>query len=350
MVRSDNADCVMTEPDMLLRRPAGMLAYLALLLLAGASVLLPLHAVAAPQSATATAIGNAGTENEDELTPLIVEGRGPRFVSPTTRDQIGRIWAPAYINGRGPFRLVLDSGASQSAVTAQLAHYLGYQLQGSTPMLMHGVTGFATVSTIRVDTLNVGDLTLDGPTLPIVPDAMGGADGILGTAGLLDKRIFIDFRHDKITITFSRDERAGFGFQTVPFHYMNGRLIVVNVYIGGVRAKAILDTGGQITVANLALRNVLALHNYHKKSTPNQIFGATKEMQEGELISTPAIELGPIRIQASQLTYVDAYIFKHWQLTDEPAVLIGMDALGQLDTLIIDFRRHELQLRTNDSR
>jgi hypothetical protein len=38
-------------------------------------------------------------------------------------------------------------------------------------------------------------------------------------------------------------------------------------------------------------------------------------------------------------------IFEHWQLTQEPALLIGMDALGLLDALIIDYRRHELQLR-----
>jgi predicted aspartyl protease len=340
----------MKKNDRVLHPPREHLLALVLLWIGAAGLGAPLYSVAAPQAATTTAIGNASADPEDELSPIIVEGKGPRFVSPTTRDQIGRIWAPAYINGRGPFRLVLDSGASQSAVTAQLAHYLGYKLEGSTQMLMHGVTGSALVPTIRVDTLNVGDLTLDGPILPIVPDAMGGADGILGTAGLLDKRILIDFRHDKITITYSRDERAGFAFQTVPFHFLHGRLIVINVYIGGVRAKAILDTGGQVTVANLALRDVLALHSFHQKSTPNQIIGATKEVQEGEMIATPAIELGPIRILASQLTYVDAYIFKHWQLTNEPAVLIGMDALGQLDTLVIDFKRRELQIRTLDSR
>ncbi len=38
-------------------------------------------------------------------------------------------------------------------------------------------------------------------------------------------------------------------------------------------------------------------------------------------------------------------IFKRWRLTSEPAIMIGMDALGTLDTLIIDYRRHELQLR-----
>ena len=40
------------------------------------------------------------------------------------------------------------------------------------------------------------------------------------------------------------------------------------------------------------------------------------------------------------------YIFKQWKLTDQPAILIGMDALGVLDTLIIDYHEHELQLRT----
>jgi hypothetical protein len=38
-------------------------------------------------------------------------------------------------------------------------------------------------------------------------------------------------------------------------------------------------------------------------------------------------------------------IFKQWQLSKEPAILIGMDALGVLDTLVIDYRRHELQIR-----
>jgi predicted aspartyl protease len=292
----------------------------------------------------------AGAGDDDTLTEIIVEGRGPRFVAPTTRDQIGRIWAPTYIDGRGPFRFVLDSGASQSAITAQLATYLGHHLDESKPMMLRGVTGAAKVPTIRVDSLTVGDLTLDGPTLPIVPDALGGADGILGTAGLLDKRIVIDFRHDKITITFSRRERAGPGFLTIPFRFLRGRLIVVNVSIGGVSTKAILDTGGQVTVANLALRDALAYHHSKLAGKQSQIMGATKDVQNGEMIATPAIEFGPLRILSNTFTYVDAYIFSHWRLTTEPAILIGMDALGRLDTLIIDLRQRELQIRTMDGR
>ena len=74
-------------------------------------------------------------------------------------------------------------------------------------------------------------------------------------------------------------------------------------------------------------------------------FVVSLDSERGQLIPTPPIELGGIRILGSRVTYVDVKIFKQWKLTTEPAVLIGMDVLGLLDTLIIDYRRHELQLR-----
>jgi hypothetical protein len=33
-------------------------------------------------------------------------------------------------------------------------------------------------------------------------------------------------------------------------------------------------------------------------------------------------------------------------MTHEPAMLIGMDVIGTLDTLIIDYKMRELQMRT----
>ena len=88
-------------------------------------------------------------------------------------------------------------GVSTRRLMVALA--LGIPTDRSPPVTLRGVTGFATVPTIRVDTLSVGDVAVDSPVLPIVPDAMGGAEGILGYEGLANKRIFIDFRHDRIT-------------------------------------------------------------------------------------------------------------------------------------------------------
>jgi hypothetical protein len=64
-------------------------------------------------------------EPPDELSEIVVQAPEPRFVAPTLRDKIGRIWAPVWINGKGPFRLVLDTGANHSGVTLEVAELLG---------------------------------------------------------------------------------------------------------------------------------------------------------------------------------------------------------------------------------
>jgi len=304
--------------------------------------IVPAHALIQNASTTPGSAHDAA----EELAEIMVETREPRFVAPTLRDQIGRIWAPVYINGRGPFRLVLDTGASHSGVTAMVALALGLPTDQLPPLMLRGVTGAATVPAIHVDSLSVGDIDIASAVLPIVPDALGGAQGVLGSEDLANKRIFIDFRHDQIRITYSHGERAGRGFSEIPFHSMKGQLIVVDAVVGRVHAKGIIDTGGQTTIGNLALRRALAsstIFGFH--SRPDTVQGATLDIENGELIATPPIQIGPVQIDDNAVTYADLYIFRQWKLTGEPAILIGMDALGTLDTLVIDYRRHELQMK-----
>jgi hypothetical protein len=281
----------------------------------------------------------------EEITEIVIRAPEPRYVAPTRRDQIGRIWAPVYINGKGPFRLVLDTGASRSGVTAKVAAALGMAPDESSAVKLRGVTGTKTVPTISVDTLLVGDVMISGSKLPILLDAFGGAEGILGNEGLVDRRVYIDFRHDLIIISRSHNQSAGPGFMTIPFTLEHGRLLVTAVQLGTISAKAIIDTGAEVTVANLALRDALMHRRSREKPTVDRIEGVTADFQEGEGRRAPPIEFGPIQIHTQHMTFADMRIFEYWHLTREPAVMIGMDALGLLDTLIIDYRRRELQLR-----
>ncbi len=281
----------------------------------------------------------------ESLSEIIIQAPEPRYVAPTRRDRIGRIWAPVMINGKGPFRLVLDTGASRSGVTTQVAAELGIKPDESSPVKLRAVTGSATVPTIHVDTLEVGDLLMNDSKLPVLNDALGGADGILGNEGLADRRVYIDFRHDLIIISRSHGRPAEPGFMTIPFQLEHGRLLITEVQLGRVRAKAIIDTGGEITVANLALRDALVRLQPREHTTVDLVEGVTHDVQSGEGRRAPPIQLGPIQIQTSHMTFADMRIFEYWKMTKEPAVLIGMDALGLLDTLVIDYRRRELHLR-----
>ncbi|MDE2305758.1 MAG: clan AA aspartic protease [Gammaproteobacteria bacterium] len=303
-------------------------------------------AVPGPAAAAPGGAAIADADPYDQLSPILIQGQGPRFVAPTRRDSIGRIWAPVYLDGKGPFRLVLDTGATQSGITETVAAILKLPLDRTPPVLLRGVTGTAKVPTVRIDELTVGDLDQSGAVVPIVPDALGGADGVLGTAGLADKRIVIDFRHDRITITYSHGEPAAEGFETLTFRPNLETPIIVDAYVGNVRAKAIIDTGGQLTIANDALRDALLSRRAQRHGRFDQIEGATKAIQDGEIIATPVIDFGSVEIHDPYITYSNLLIFEHWHLEHEPAILIGMDALGLLQELIIDYKRHELQMRT----
>lgn len=271
----------------------------------------------------------------------------PRFVAPTRRDRIGRIWAPVSINGQGPFRLVLDTGASHSALTAKLAETLGIALDTGHTALLRGATGSVRVPLVPVESLEIGELLILPRRLPVIPDALGGAEGVLGTDGLGNKRIRIDFRKDSITIMRSRNEEAGPGYITIPVKFLRGKLLVVDAYIGGVRTKAIIDTGGQATLGNEALRVALAerRRRQDQDAVPDAVTGATLDIQTGNRVATPALTMGEVRVINPAMTFADFDIFKFWKMTEEPAMLVGMDVLGLLDTLIIDYRRKELQVK-----
>jgi predicted aspartyl protease len=283
----------------------------------------------------------------EPITEVSVTAPEPRYVAPTRRDRIGRIWAPVFINGKGPFRLVLDTGANHSAITAQVAQVLDVSAEDQSTVLLRGVTGSAQVPAIRVNTLIIGDLELSPAIMPIVPDVFGGAEGVLGTEGMLDKRVFIDFLHDLITISRSHGRRADQGYVTIPVQLTRDKLLIIPAHVGGLKVKAIIDTGGQATVANPALIEALARRKSQYQPTPEQIQGATDDIQDAENMLMPPIELGGVEFLRTRVAVAELKIFETWNLTHEPAIVIGMDALGTLDMLVIDYQRRELQIRVH---
>jgi predicted aspartyl protease len=299
----------------------------------------------APSPPATPPAGLPATPPGEHLLEVTVTAPEPRYVAPTRRDRIGRIWAPVLLNGQGPFRLVLDTGSSASALTQRLVDALGLPVRTSS-LRLRGATGTAVVSSVRIDQVEVGDLLLRDTTMPIVADVFGGAEGVLGTESLGDKRIVIEFLADRITIVRSHRQPAPPGYTTVPFTFSRTHGLRVDVQVGSVRAVALIDTGAAATVGNLALREALSRRQSSAADPGNEIVGVTGDIQQAEAILVPTIYAGDLLVRNATISFSDLFIFDYWKLTSKPAVLIGMDVLGALDTLIIDYRRRELQIRT----
>ena len=283
-----------------------------------------------------------------ELQEFVITAPEPRYVASTRRDRIGRIWTPVLINGRGPFRLALDTSSANSAIRAQVVAKLGIVPVAGESIRVRGVTGTSIVSTVRVDSMVIGDMAIENRRLPVIADAMGGADGVLGNEGLRDKRIYIDFVNDFLSIRLSRDEPAPDGFITIPITFGKDYLPVVDARVGRIPVKAIISTGGQSTLGNLATRDAL-LEQRKQEGTVEAILDVTDTKQDAEGYRIGPIAIGDtIRINMPRMIFADLGIFKSWEMTSEPTLIIGMDALGLLDPMIIDYRRAELHVRMRE--
>src|SRR5579864_2978575 len=103
---------------------------------------------------------------------------------PTTFDHIGRVVVLVMVNGKGPFRFIVDTGATHSTVSPGLARALGLKPTEVPSIVLNGITGTAQVNAVTIDTLQTGDLIVDGLVAPVVwAPVMAGADGIFGAAG-----------------------------------------------------------------------------------------------------------------------------------------------------------------------
>ena len=77
----------------------------------------------------------------------------------------------------------------------------------------------------------------------------------------------------------------------------------------------------------------------------DQVFGCDARRAGQHAPGNAPLALGTLQVRSPAMIFADFEIFKYWKMTEEPAMLIGMDVIGLLDVLIIDYRRQELQVK-----
>jgi Aspartyl protease len=288
---------------------------------------------ARPRSESATQDGE-----ETELDAL--------YAAPTSADRSGRILAAVMVNGRGPYRFILDTGANSSALAPHLVEEL--DLPAADALQVHGVTGTAMLPAVHVESMRAGDVELPPATLPVLPgDIFAGADGILGVTGMQQMRIDVDFLHDRVRIGRSSGRRATSGYVTAKATLWQGGLLLLAGKVGRIPTRVIIDTGAERTLGNLPLRAAIQARSRSGDKFATSVFGATPDVESGTYFLAPRITIGPASLVDLSVTFGDLHVFELWGLTEEPALVIGMDVLGRLERFIIDYRRREFMMQAH---
>lgn len=118
-------------------------------------------------------------------------------ITPFERGNEGIVLA-VRVNGRGPFRFLLDTGSTHTAVSAATASAIG------PPVVARAAMGSAAGSrdtlVVRIDSVKVGTIDATGLLASVVElDTAGdGIDGVIGQDALASIRYTIDFRQRRI--------------------------------------------------------------------------------------------------------------------------------------------------------
>jgi|SRR5579872_1639988 len=279
-------------------------------------------------------------------TSLIPSPDSRAYVPPTSLktvvDIYRRMTAPVAINGKGPFPFVVDTGANQSAVAAELAAQLALPAGDLRPL--NGVAGVQITPT-ALATVQVGKRAANDAILSVLPAAALGGQGMLGLDQLDGGRLTLDFGRQTLSIAPGRGGSDVAGEIAVKARRRDGQLTLVDADLAGIRMTAFLDSGAQDTIGNMALRQ-LAITRYPTlpwSLTP--IISVTGQTMPAEIADLPALRIGGLHLPNWPVAFADLHTFQMWSLIDRPAILIGVDILSRFSTVCLDFSRDEVRFR-----
>ncbi len=276
-------------------------------------------------------------------TETVEESTDPVYQTASDADRLGRILVPVYINGSGPYRFVVDTGANRSVISPHLAASLGLAADPDRMLLLKGVTGEQVVPTVLVSELTAGDIRLVDQRLPVIaPAVLADAEGILGVEGFEGMCLYADITNSVVEIHRNRCPRVDSRWARTRGRLLDGRLLAVKAYIQRVKVIVIIDTGAARSLGNPRLLQALQLQDLAADPRAYaEVWGATAHRSEGQVVQTPGIRFGEVTVDNLHVTYGDFEVFELWGLVDEPAILLGMDVLGTAAAMMIDFRRAE---------
>ena len=264
-------------------------------------------------------------------------------------DRDDRMTVAVRLGGRGPFRFLVDTGATRTVVSSAVAAALG--LSSGPLARLHSTTGTSLVRTAIVPQLELGPGRVRRVEAALLEASHMGADGIIGVDSLRSEKVVFDFRTRLISIIPAkqrvRDEQ---GTIVVRGKLRQGHLIVTTATANRVPLTAILDTGSEITMGNGALRGALEARGRLGAAMPISMKSVTGEILVGEAFHMRNVTIGEAQLHDLMVLFAASPIFHRLGLDDRPAMLIGMNAMRAFDKVAIDFARKRLRMTLPGSR
>jgi hypothetical protein len=255
-----------------------------------------------------------------------------------------RMTVEVLVNGRGPYRFLVDSGADTSVVGLRIAREL--QLPIGEPANLHGMTSSSRVDRVRVAELTLGQSTIRNLQVPALREVDLGGAGMIGIDALVEQRLMMDFETRVIKVEDARRPAARPlpGEIVVTGRRRRGQLILTQVRAAGLPIEAVIDTGSEITIGNLALRDRLIRGNRDKFTTV-PVTGVTGVTINVDIAKVGVLRLGSVTLRDVPVAFAEVPPFAMFGLSKEPALLLGTDLMETFRRISLDFRARKVRFQ-----
>jgi predicted aspartyl protease len=255
-----------------------------------------------------------------------------------------RMTVDVRVNGRGPYKFLVDSGADTSVVGLRIARDL--QLPAGTPVILNSMTARHVVDRVKVEELELGQSTIRDLEIPALKEQDLGGDGMIGIDALVHQRLMMDFEKQVIKVEDASVPSIVIdGEIVVRARRQRGQLILTEVVAAGKPIEAVIDTGSEITIGNLALREKLIRRGNRDKIFTVPTTGVTGVVVDLQMARVSELKLGSVTLRNVPIAFADVPPFKVFGLSQEPALLLGTDILEKFRRVSLDFKARKVRFQ-----
>jgi hypothetical protein len=107
------------------------------------------------------------------------------------------------INGKGPYRLIFDTGAPTNLVNNKVAKESGLTAKTDKAMPLFGAMGAKTIKKMEIGELKLEGMqtmVMDHPTVAAIAEAVGPVEGIIGYPFFARYKMTIDYQKKEMTL------------------------------------------------------------------------------------------------------------------------------------------------------
>lgn len=263
-----------------------------------------------------------------------------------------QLTTPVWINDQGPFRFVIDTGADHSVIAEDVAKAL--QLPAGDTVKVQGIIRAVAAPSVPVSALRFGPVVRRNLMLPVLPHDQLKADGFLGLDVIGNNRVEFDFAKQTLRVVESGlhnpGKPAAANDTLIHAPGESGHLRAVACVVEGVFATAFIDTGAEVSVGNGALhRALMAKGPDFRGDRGIELTGITGGVRNGTVVKVETILLGNLEFTGCEIAIADLDVFGIWGLSENPALLIGLNYLRAFETVAIDYGTKEFRLKLASS-